>query len=132
MLASICSKVTRVVLVAIVHGLEFAAVNGDDVGEKVQTTAQCNKLAAHRPYRQTVITTKVGDGLEIRRQPPGQPHHLQIALRFAFQPQARLKLVQMAIDVNLQERRWVVRGVFGRRRAGQIALSRSRGKTRGG
>ena len=30
----------RVVLVAIVHGLEFAAVDGDDgVGEKVQTTA---------------------------------------------------------------------------------------------
>src|SRR5262249_12198747 len=46
----------RVVLVAIVHGLEFAAVDGDDgVGEKVQTTAQCNKLAAHRPDRRAVV-----------------------------------------------------------------------------
>ena len=78
----------RVVLVAIVQGFEFAAVNSDNsVGEKVQTTAQYNKLAAHRPYRRTVVATKVGDGLKIRRQTPGQPHHLQIAARFAFQPQ---------------------------------------------
>jgi hypothetical protein len=73
----------RVVLVAIVHDLEFAAVDGDDgVGEKFQTTAQCNKLAAHRPYRGTVVAAKVDDGLEIRRHPPDQPHHLQIAARF--------------------------------------------------
>jgi hypothetical protein len=59
-----------VVLVAIVHGLEFAAVDGDNrVGRKVQMTAQCNKLAAHRPYRRTVVATKVGDRLEIRPQP---------------------------------------------------------------
>ena len=43
------STLVSVVLVAIVHGLEFTAVYGDDgVGEKVQTTAECNKLAAHR------------------------------------------------------------------------------------
>jgi hypothetical protein len=58
----------RVVLVAIVHGLEFAAVDGDDgVGEKVQATTQGNKLAAHRPYRRTVVAATVGNGLEIRR-----------------------------------------------------------------
>ena len=59
------STLVSVVLVAIVHGLEFTAVYGDDgVGEKVQTTAERNKLAAHRPYRRTVVATKVGDGLE--------------------------------------------------------------------
>src|SRR5262249_12886077 len=56
-----------VVLVAIVHGLEFAAVDGDDgVGEKVQTTAQCNNwlhtalIAAPLSRRKSAMVLKSG------------------------------------------------------------------------
>src|SRR5256885_6960504 len=35
----------------------------------------------------------------------GQPHQLDITLRFAFQPPARLHAVEVAVEVNLQQRR---------------------------
>jgi hypothetical protein len=39
--------------------------------------------------------------LVVRRQPTEQPHHLDVAPRFAFQPPARLYPVEVAIDVEL-------------------------------
>src|SRR5512133_3069305 len=49
-------------------------------------------------------------------KPTGQPHHLEIAARFAFQPPARLNLVQRTVEVNLEQRRRVIRGAAGRLR----------------
>jgi hypothetical protein len=55
-----------------------------------------------------VILAEVGNGLEVGGEPPGQPHQLDIALRFAFQPPARLKAVEVAVEVNLQQRRGMI------------------------
>src|SRR5690242_15711511 len=72
-----------------------------------QTTNPCNKaaqyykLGTHRPDRRAVVLAKVGDRLEVGRQPPSQPHQLDIALRFPFEPPARLHAVEIAVEVNL-------------------------------
>jgi hypothetical protein len=48
------------------------------------------------------------DGLEVRRQATGQPHHLDVTLRLALQSAAGLDLVQIAVDVDLQQNAWVI------------------------
>jgi hypothetical protein len=52
----------------------------------------------------------------IGSKPTQQPHHLDIASGFPFEPPARLHPVQIAINVKLQENRGVVRGPTSRRR----------------
>ena len=67
--------------------------------------AQIDELAAGRPDRRAVVLPEVGDGLEVRRQPPGQPHQLDVALGLPLQPPARRDLVDVAVDVDLQQQR---------------------------
>jgi hypothetical protein len=52
--------------------------------------------------------TEVGDGLEVRSEPAGEPHQLDIALRLALQAAARLDTVQVAVDVELEQDRRVI------------------------
>src|SRR5438128_12500257 len=57
------------VLVAVVHRLELAAVNGDDSFRKqLQLAAQHDELAAHLADRGPIVLAKVGNGLEVRHQ----------------------------------------------------------------
>ena len=67
--------------------------------------AQSDELPAGRPDRRAIVLPEVGDGLEVRRQAPRQPHHLDVALRLALQPPARRDLVDVAVDVDLQQQR---------------------------
>jgi len=46
--------------------------------------------------------------LEIRGQPPEQPHHLEIARALALQTTARLDAVEIAVDVELEMHRGVI------------------------
>ena len=39
-----------------------------------------------------------------------QPHQLDIALRLAFKPAARVDAVEVAVDVDLQQYRWMIGG----------------------
>jgi len=41
---------------------------------------------------------------------PDQPHHLDVPPRLPLEPPARLNLVQVAVEINLEQRRWMVRG----------------------
>jgi hypothetical protein len=96
--------------VAGVDGLEPAAVDRDDrLREKIQTTTQRDELPASGADRRAVVFAKIGDRLEIPRQPARQPHHLDVSRRFALQTSARLDLVDVAVDVDLQHRRGMVR-----------------------
>ena len=61
---------------------------------------------------------EVGNGLEVGRQSTGQPHHFDVALRLALQPTAGRDAVQVAVDVELEQHRRVVRRPPGRRRIG--------------
>src|SRR5260370_1173515 len=109
MLASTCSIrrwiEARVVLVAGIHRLEPTAIDGGDgMGEQIEPSAQRDELATGRQDRRTVVLSEVRDGLEVRRQSTGQPHHFDIALRLAFQTPARSDLADVAVDANLQQR----------------------------
>src|SRR5215472_6435989 len=108
MLASTCS--IRPMTLATVKFLSrlFTALN---LLPSIATTARVNRPSsrhnttnrAHTARdRRAVVLAKIGDRLEIGRQPPGQPHQLDIALRFPFEPPARLHAVEIAVEVNLQ------------------------------
>jgi ParB family transcriptional regulator, chromosome partitioning protein len=49
-----------------------------------------------------------GLALEDRRQTAGEPHQLNIALAFTFQAAARLDPVHVAVDIDLQQNRWMI------------------------
>ncbi|MNQ60182.1 hypothetical protein D3C85_744530 [compost metagenome] len=91
------------VAVAVVHRLELAAVDSNQVfREKPQLLAKHNKLAADAPDGFAVVFAEVGDGLEVRHQATGQPHQFDIALRLALKASARLDAVEITVDVDLQ------------------------------
>ncbi len=109
--------VPREVLVPRVDRLELAAVNRDHrLGEQVHLAAQHHEPRAHLADRQAVVSSEVGNRLEVGHQPPGQPDQLDVALGLALQASTRLDAVQVPVNVDLQERRRVVaRAARGRR-----------------
>ena len=111
--------VRREVAVAAVDRLELAAVDGHDrLGKQLQLPAQLHEAATHRADAGAVGAAEVGDGLEVGCQPPGEPHQLHVALRFALEPTARGDAVQVTVDVELEQHRRVIRGAAGLGRLG--------------
>jgi hypothetical protein len=101
----------RVALRLGVDRLELAAVDGDDARvQLIDVAAQRDELLADLADGRAVVPAEVGDGLEVRREPAGQPDQLEIARAFALEPTRRLHLVEIAIDVELQHRRWMIPG----------------------
>ena len=92
----------REVLVAVVDRLELAAVDRD-AGRREQSdlAADLDEARAHFDGR-PVVLPEIGDGLEVWRKPPQQPHHLEIAARLALETPARMHAVEIAVDVELQ------------------------------
>src|SRR5207249_9342424 len=84
--------------------------------EELEPTAKLDKLPAHRPDRRAIILAEVGNRLEVRGEPPSKPHQLDIALRFPFEPPARLHAVEITVEVNLQQRRGMIARPARRRR----------------
>src|ERR1700730_17954391 len=68
------------------------------MGEQTQLSAQSDELAASPPDRRAIVLPEVRDGLEVRRQTPGQPHQLDIATGLTLQPAARRDLVDVAVN----------------------------------
>src|SRR5262249_22186285 len=94
----------REILVAVVHGFELAAINRNArFRQQPHPPAQLDKLRTYLLYGAAVVLTDVRTRLVVRRQSTEQPHHFDVAPRFAFQPAARLHPVEVAIDVELQE-----------------------------
>src|SRR5450755_4036259 len=81
----------REVPVTTVDRLELAAVDSNSgLREELEVSAQHHEAAADVTYARAVVVPEVRDGLEVRRQAPRQPHHLDVALALAFQPPAAL------------------------------------------
>jgi hypothetical protein len=100
---------SREVLVPIVHGFELAAIDGDArPREKAHLTAEFDEARTYLAKRQAIVFAEVRDRLVIRCEPTQQPHDLDIAPGFSFEPPARLNSVQIAVNVKLEKNRGVV------------------------
>src|SRR5262245_53006605 len=100
---------SREILVAAVHRLELAAVNGHArAGQQAQLSAKGDELHAHLAYRTPAILAEISNRLVIGNQPAGEPHHLNVAPSLAFKSAARLDSIEVAVDVELQEYRWMI------------------------
>lgn len=96
--------VLREVPVTVVDGLEFAAIDGNAIAlQHADPAAKLHELRAGPADRAAIRAAEFGDGLVIWCQSAGQPHQLDIAPRFPFQPAARRDPVQIAIDEQLQQ-----------------------------
>lgn len=77
----------REVAIAVVNCLELAAVDCNrSLGEQVPAPAEHDELAAHALDGCGVLSSEVGDGLKVRREPTHKPHQLKIAPRLLLQP----------------------------------------------
>ena len=107
----------REVAVAAVDRLELAAVNGHaGLREQLEPAAQLDEPTTHPADTDAVVAPKIGNRLEVRCQTAGQPHQLDIALRFALQPPARLHAIEISVDVDLEQQGRVIRRPPRRRR----------------
>ena len=105
------------VLVAIVDCLELAPVDrNDSPREKIELTAQHDELRTGRADCRPAVAAEVGDRLEVRRQSAGQPHQLDVALGLPFEPPARLDAIEIAVEIDLQQRRGMIGGAARRLR----------------
>ena len=75
-------------------------------GRQVARDAGLHLLNALRP----AVAAEVGDRLEVRRQSAGQPHQLDVALGLPFEPPARLDAIEIAVEIDLQQRRGMIGG----------------------
>jgi hypothetical protein len=65
-------------------------------------------------FSRAIVLAEIGDGLVIRDEPSRQPHHLQIAACLTLQPSARLDPIEIAVDVEFEHRRRMIREPAGR------------------
>lgn len=87
-----------VIPVPVVHRLELAAVDGNFAAfEHVEFVAQQNELSADIADRLAIVFAEVGNGLEVWREPVGQPHPFDVALGFTLQAPARLNPAEIPI-----------------------------------
>jgi integrase len=76
--------------------LELAAIDGDARRrEKTHLTAEFDEARTYPAQRQAIVFAEVRDRLMIRCQSTQQPHNLDIASGFSFEPPARLHPVQI-------------------------------------
>jgi hypothetical protein len=86
----------------------LAAVDGDEGARaQVQWLAQPRALPADLPQGLQVGLPAVGYRLVIRPQLLPQPHELSLPVGLLFQTSTRPETVEIAIEVELQQIRWV-------------------------
>src|SRR5476649_2218022 len=99
----------REVAVPRVDSLELAAVyRNAHRAEQLEPPAQHHELSADLADGLAVVLAEVGYRLEVRHQPAGQQHQLEVALALALKAPARLHSIEVAVDIDLQQRRWMI------------------------
>ncbi len=100
----------REVPVAVVHRLELAAVDRHaGLRQQPHRAAQRNKARAHLADGSAIILAEVGNRLVIGHQPTHKPHHLDVVPSLTLKPPARLNPVEIAVDIELQQHRRMIR-----------------------
>ena len=110
-----------------VHRLELAAVDRHRVAiEQMQVAAECDEAGADLAYGWAVVATEIGDRLEVRCKAARQPHQLEIAPALAFEPARGLDLIELAVHVDLEQRRRMIAGAT--RRLGRNTIKAELGQ----
>ena len=107
----------REIIVARVHRLELAAVDRNArLRQQPHLPAQSDELRADLLDGRAVALAEISDGFVIRSEASCQPHHFQIAAGLTLQPPARLHAVEVAVNVELEQRRGMIGGPARRQR----------------
>src|SRR5215510_11754309 len=94
-----------------IDGLELRSIDGDArCNKQIKLAAQRDELATHLTNGLAIVLAEVRNGLEVRRQLPDQPDHLDIALAFPLQASARRNSIKIAVDVELEHDAGVITG----------------------
>ena len=102
--------VWREVAIPIVDRLELAAIHSHaGLCQQLQMPADHHELTTGAANAFAAVPAEVGDGLEVGCQSARQPHQLDVTLALALEAAARLHSVQIAVDVDLQQHRGVIR-----------------------
>ena len=100
----------REVPVAVVHRLELAAVDRHaGLRQQAHRAAQRNKARAHLADGTAIVLAEVGNRLVIGHQPARKPHHLDVVPSLTLKPPARLNPVEIAVNIELQQHRRMIR-----------------------
>ncbi len=87
-----------------VHRPELAAVDSDACAlQHADASAKLHEPGAGTADAKAIVAAEVGDGLVVGNETASQPHQLDIAARFAFEPAARRDPVQVAINKQLEQ-----------------------------
>lgn len=69
---------------------------------------QSSTKGAHFPEPIAIVLAEVGKRLVVWNKPAKQPHRLEVAASFAFEPAARLHPIAVAVDAELQKDRGMI------------------------
>src|SRR5262249_15090539 len=105
------------ILISIIDRLELAAVDRNArLREQAQLSTKGDELRANLADRSSVILAEIRNRLVVGNEPAKQPHDLNVASRLTLQSAARLHTIKVAVDVKLQQHRWVIGRPAGRLR----------------
>jgi hypothetical protein len=79
--------------------------NDADIRVTDKLTAQRNEGTTDLTNRLAIVLAEIRNGLEVRCKLTRQPDQLDIALAFALKAAARWDTIEIAINVNLEQRR---------------------------
>jgi hypothetical protein len=99
----------REVLIAVVHRLELAAIDGNaPIRKQTHLAAELDEARAHLADGTAIVLPKIGDRLVIGDKTAKQPHRLEVTAGLALQPPARLHPIEVAVNVKLQKNRGMI------------------------
>jgi hypothetical protein len=82
------------VLIPIIDRFELASVDRHNrLGEQLQIPTHDDELATYAADSFAIISAKVGDRFEVRRQPSGEPNQFEVVLGLALETPAGLNAV---------------------------------------
>ena len=82
--------------------------------QQAHLSAKYDELRTNLAYRSPVILAEIRNRLVVGDEPPQQPHDLGVASGLTLKPTARLNAIEIAVNVKLQQFRWMIGRPAGR------------------
>ena len=83
---------------------ELTAIDRQQLpAEEVEAPAEQDELPAHSLQGRRMVPAEIGDGLEVRGEPPQEPHQFDVAVGLLLQPAAGANAVEVAVQVEPEQ-----------------------------